>query len=122
MRVKRSGKAPPPNKATIAISPGSLVVVRVEAHAANPLTPPGAPEIDYEYSLYFNLKTGDVHVIGKHDTFPWHELYVTIDNVPPAAIQVRDVPSGPTKTPIDLSDWFPPKFVNGHAVVPALVK
>jgi len=120
MGVRRSGKAPAPTKATISASTRT-VTVHMEAHSANPLTPPGTPEIDYAYDLSFDLKTGAVIVKGEHDVFPWHELYVTVDGIRPTNLQVHDVPSGPTKTPADLTGLLPSKPVNNHAIVPALL-
>ena len=120
MGVRRIGKAPAPTKATISASTRT-VTVHMEAHSANPLTPPGTPEIDYAYDLSFDLKTGAVTVKGEHDVFPWHELYVTVDGIRPTNLQVHDVPSGPTETPADLTGLLPSKPVNNHAIVPALL-
>lgn len=114
------GKAPAADKAGIMVTTDQINV-HIEAHAANPLTPPGTPSIDYQYNLTFDLKTGHIIVEGEHDMFPWHELYVTVDGTRPTDLQVYDVPSGPSKTPGDL--FFPPKPIKSrHAVVPALVK
>ena len=115
-----TGKAPAPAPADIEWR-GSSIFVHMEAHAGNPLAL-GAPAIDYRYTIQFDLFKGEVTLFGYHDWYPWHELYVTVDGIRPTDLQVHDVPSGPTKTPADLTGLLPPRPVNGHVVVSALVK
>ena len=53
-------------------------VLSIHAAGANPLAPPGAPDIDADISIYLRNGAGgpEVMVDGEHDGFPAHELYI----------------------------------------------
>ncbi|HSL93939.1 MAG TPA: DUF3238 domain-containing protein [Bacillota bacterium] len=105
--MTQRGKTPAPSKATVhAYSNVQSVVVRMEAHTPNPLTPEGTPPIDYEYHLIFDLLSGSITFGGEHDWYPWHELYIEVDGLPVAAAAVQYTPQGITGTAADL--WMPP--------------
>jgi RHS repeat-associated protein len=51
--------------------------VDIVASGANPLSPPGTPYINYTYHLQFNICKKQLTYEGKHDRYPWHELWVS---------------------------------------------
>jgi RHS repeat-associated protein len=103
----QSAKAPAPEKASVnIINDVGKIAVQMEAHAGNPLSPPGTPPIDYEYLLLFDLDRGSLTFGGEHDWFPWHELYIEVDGVAVSTAQVQYIPDQPLATPPDL--FLPP--------------
>jgi len=92
------GHAPSPSTANVTY-PNSQIWIEVKASAANPLIP-FAPAIDYSYTFAFDLNTGAVAVIGEYDFFPWHEVFLQVDN---KGYEILNAPpSGPNKNPLDL--------------------
>ena len=99
-------KAPRPNKAAVSRDGCSVkVVFMVSApEGSNPLerdTRPPAPPIEYAYYLRFDLNTNKLYIAGFHKKFPAYELYIASDMGVSMAL-VQDMPSGVTKTPLDL--------------------
>ena len=90
-----AGFSPPPALATVTRPSKCVTKVVINGSVTNPLEP-FAPSIDYSYTFVFDSTTGRADYSGKHDRYPWHELYVN------GLSLNTDPPLVPTYTPADL--------------------
>jgi RHS repeat-associated protein len=80
---------------------GESLNVQMQAHSPNPLAPPGAPTVDYQYNLEFDLNRGILYVDGYFDWYPWHELYVEVEGIQVVSLN-RTPRRGADANPFDL--------------------
>jgi len=90
-----TGVSPAPAVATVTRPSRCITKVVINGSVTNPLEPL-APSIDYSYTFVFDSLKGRADYSGRHDHYPWHELYVN------GVSLVTDAPLGPTYTPADL--------------------
>ena len=104
-----TGVAPAPALATVTRPSRCITKVVINGSVTNPLEP-FAPSIDYSYTFVFDSAKGIATYSGRHDHYPWHELYVN------GVSLVTDAPMGPTGTPADLI--FSSKITPGSFGIP----
>lgn len=85
---------PPANPGQVTVAETAPVTVDYIGAGANPLVP-GAPMIDIEAHISYDLSLGIVTVSGKVDDFPAFEGYISINDGPPLQLFALDRGASP---------------------------